>query len=175
MNEVKRGYIYYIVSTYQEEGSEQRAGRPAVVVSNDKGNQHSNVVEVVYLTTQPKTDLPTHIDIKSANRPSIALCEQISSVSKERLGDYIGTCTKYELDMLNAGMMISLGINFPIVKQQEKVVEKQTEKVSEEKAVSGIENACTKEDLMYAQAERDTFERLYYDLLEKLIGGKVAV
>ena len=77
--------------------------------------------------------------------------------------------------MLNAGMMISLGINFPIVKQQEKVVEKQTEKVSEEKAVSGIENACTKEDLMYAQAERDTFERLYYDLLEKLIGGKVAV
>lgn len=77
MNEVKRGDIYYIVNNYQEEGSEQRAGRPAVVVSNDKGNQHSNVIEVVYLTTQPKTDLPTHIDIKSANRPSIALCEQI--------------------------------------------------------------------------------------------------
>lgn len=32
MDEIKRGDIYYIVSNYQEEGSEQRAGRPAIVV-----------------------------------------------------------------------------------------------------------------------------------------------
>lgn len=169
MNEVKRGDIYYIVNNYQEEGSEQRAGRPAVVVSNDKGNQHSNVIEVVYLTTQPKTDLPTHIDIKSANRPSIALCERISSVSKERLGNYIGTCTKYELEMLNAGMMISLGIDIPI----QKVIVQPQEK--REEPIKAMPQEKPSEELIKAIAERDMFERLYREMLEKLIGGKVAV
>ena len=169
MNEVKRGDIYYIVNNYQEEGSEQRAGRPAVVVSNDKGNQHSNVIEVVYLTTQPKTDLPTHIDIKSANRPSIALCEQISSVSKERLGNYIGTCKKYELEMLNAGMIISLGIDIPI---QKVIVQPQEKK---EEPIKAMPQEKPSEELIKAIAERDMFERLYREMLEKLIGGKVAV
>lgn len=165
MNEVKRGDIFYIVNNYQEEGSEQRAGRPAVVVSNDKGNEHSNVIEVVYLTTQPKADLPTHIDIKSANRPSIALCEQISSVSKERLGDFIGTCTKYELDMLDAGMMISLGIDIPtkkVIVQTQERKEKPSE-ISETK------------ELIKILTERDMFERLYYEVLGKLMGDKVTL
>lgn len=169
MIEVKRGEIYYIVSNYQEEGSEQRAGRPAVIVSNDKGNQHSNIIEVVYLTTQPKADLPTHIDIKSANRPSIALCEQISSVSKERLGDFIGTCTKYELEMLDAGMMISLGIDAPV----QKVVVKPQEK--NENIVKEVVQDKSNEDLIKALTERDMFERLYYEMLYKLIGDKVAI
>lgn len=173
MNEVKRGDIYYIVNNYQEEGSEQRAGRPAVVVSNDKGNQHSNVIEVVYLTTQPKRDLPTHIDIKSANRPSIALCEQISSVSKERLGNYIGSCTKYELDMLAAGMMISLGIDFPTPKVVQPQEKKEEKKAAE--TVLPVKQAVTYDEFIKVQTERDTFVRLYRELLEKLIGGKAAV
>ena len=35
---MKRGQIYYVRSNYREEGSEQRGGRPAVIVSNDKNN-----------------------------------------------------------------------------------------------------------------------------------------
>lgn len=58
---MKRGEIYYIESTYRETGSEQRGGRPAVIVSNDKNNENSEVVEVVYMTTKPKNDLPTHV------------------------------------------------------------------------------------------------------------------
>ena len=63
---MKRGEIYYIESTYRETGSEQRGGRPAVIVSNDKNNENSEVVEVVYMTTKPKNDLPTHVFIRSA-------------------------------------------------------------------------------------------------------------
>lgn len=58
---MKRGEIYYIESTYRETGSEQRGGRPAVIVSNDKNNENSEVVEVVYMTTKPKNDLPMRI------------------------------------------------------------------------------------------------------------------
>ena len=35
-------------------GSEQRADRPAIIISNDRNNNHSSVYEVVYMTTQPK-------------------------------------------------------------------------------------------------------------------------
>ena len=46
---MKRGEIYYIESTYRETGSEQRGGRPAVIVSNDKNNENSEVVEAEHL------------------------------------------------------------------------------------------------------------------------------
>lgn len=48
--DIKRGDIWYIESGYSV-GSEQRAGRPAIVVSNNRNNQYSGTVEVVYLTT----------------------------------------------------------------------------------------------------------------------------
>lgn len=66
---MKRGQIYYIESNHQEIGSEQRAGRPAVIVSNDKNNENSTTVEVVYMTTQPKNDLPTHVFILDWMQP----------------------------------------------------------------------------------------------------------
>lgn len=77
--QILRGEIYYVRPASVNVGSEQIAGRPAIVVSNDKANQYSPVVEMVYLTTQPKGSLPTHVDITSVERPSIALCEQIHS------------------------------------------------------------------------------------------------
>lgn len=89
MNDIKRGEMFYISrggASYN--GSEQHADRPAVVVSNNKNNENSNVVEVVYMTTQPKTDLPTHVTIRSTGRISTVLCEQVYSVSTERIGTY---------------------------------------------------------------------------------------
>ena len=67
---MKRGEIYYIESTYRETGSEQRGGRPAVIVSNDKNNENSEVVEVVYMTTKPKrNDLPKLMYLSGAHSP----------------------------------------------------------------------------------------------------------
>ena len=82
----------------REEGKDEQRGRgrPAVIVSNDKNNANSNTVEVVYMTTKPKTDLPTHVYIESALRPSTLLCEQISTVSEERIGEWIGELTESE-------------------------------------------------------------------------------
>lgn len=80
--EIKRGDIFY-VGGGQTTGSEQRAGRPAIVVSNDKNNEHSQTVEMVYLTTKPKRDMPTHVLITSLSRESIAICEQITTDCKD--------------------------------------------------------------------------------------------
>ncbi len=173
MDNINRGDIFYIVSNYQEEGSEQRAGRPAVVVSNNMCNQHSGVVEIVYLTTQPKTDLPTHIDIRSATKPSIALCEQICSVSKDRLGNYIGTCSEYELQMLDAALLISLGIDLPAQKVVEKKVVESPRQ--EDKPNEPQQQAVPYDEYIKSQTERDTYKHLYNSLLEKVIGGRIAV
>ena len=86
MNDIKRGEMFYISrggASYN--GSEQHSDRPAVVVSNNKNNENSNVVEIVYMTTQPKTDLPTHVTVRSTGRISTVLCEQVYSVSTERV------------------------------------------------------------------------------------------
>ena len=96
-DDVKRGEIYYISRGGYNTGSEQQADRLGVIVSNDKNNKNSQTLEVVYLTTQPKNELPTHCTIRSTGRVSTVLCEQIHTVAVERIGKYIGVCTAQEM------------------------------------------------------------------------------
>ena len=55
--------------------------------------------------------MPTHVKINSANIPSIALCEQITTVSKKRIGQYINSVTQNELQEIDRAMLLSLDIN----------------------------------------------------------------
>lgn len=145
MSDIRRGDIFYV----QREpvcGSEQIAGRPAIVVSNESNNQHCGTVEVVYLTTRPKKELVTHVTIKSSGCLSTALCEQVSTVSVERLANYAGHCTDSEMAQLEVAMMISLGI---------KVVEP----AKPEPAYAGGA------ELAKVQGERDTYKAMYEHLL----------
>lgn len=107
---VKRGDIYYVAGAVTT-GSEQSGDRPAVVVSNNAGNKYAPIVEVVYLTTRKKTDLPTHAFVGSAERPSIAMCEQIVTVCKSRLERYIGRITEEEMRGIDKALQRSLGIH----------------------------------------------------------------
>lgn len=107
---ITRGDIFYI-NKFPTYGSEQHPGRPAVIVSNDSCNAHSPVVEVVYLTCQKKKPLPTHVPITSTGVDSTALCEQISPVDIDRVGDLIGHLTDDEMRAVDQALMISLGLN----------------------------------------------------------------
>ena len=107
---VNRGDVFY-VERFQSVGSEQQSGRPAVIVSSDLTNKHSSVVEVVYLTAQPKRDMMTHVQIEATGKISTALCEQVHSVSCQRLGGYCGKCTNEELQKIDAALLISLGLH----------------------------------------------------------------
>lgn len=108
----RRGEIYYILPAGAS-GSEQAGRRPAVIVSNDIGNRHSTIAEVVFLTTREKNSLPTHVRVRAAPYPSIALCEQIQTVSKGRIGRYVGKVSDYEMEQINKAMLISLGLQKP--------------------------------------------------------------
>jgi len=160
--DIKRGDIYYIGGGYAT-GSEQRSGRPAVVISNDKNNKHSSTVEVVYLTTQPKRNLPTHVTIHSLSKESIAICEQITTVAIERFGEYRGHITPDEMEGLEDAILISLGIH-------PKVVE-----VPTGRAVPVV-SAAPDQDMAARLAEAETrcnvLQQMYDALLGRVVGAK---
>ena len=108
MPAVKRGDIYFIKS-----GNKKRAGRPAVIVSNEKNNRCCETVELVYLTTKPKQDAPTHVRIRSCSPNSIAICEQITTVAVERIDAYKGRVTEKEMTALELAMLVSLDLYIP--------------------------------------------------------------
>lgn len=112
--EVYRGDIFYIEDNYRTEGSEQRPGRPALVVSNNTGNYHSDIVSIVWLTTAEKKPLQTHCNILS-RVPSIAICEQVVTISQNRLGEYVRTATEAEMHEIDRCLMIALGLDLPLV------------------------------------------------------------
>lgn len=142
---IERGEIYYISNAkYYNTGPNNTTGRPGVVVSSDELNKWSNFVEVVYLTSQEKKPMPTHVEVV-CKAPSTALCETIYTVNKDRLGDFICRCTDEEIRAINDGLLHSLGITPPVIE-----VEKE-----------GVDNSI--------EVERNLYKTLYENLLSKVI------
>lgn len=109
MNRYYRGDIWFVKGGKAIVGCEPWGDRPAVIVSNNKGNKTSPNVEVVFLTTKDKRYLPTHAKVLGKS-PSIALCENVQTVSKDRLMDYIRTCTKKEMKQIDKALLCSFGL-----------------------------------------------------------------
>lgn len=71
----------------------QSGMRPVVIVSNDVANTHSPIVSIIPLTTNlARVDIPTHTVLHSRflRCPSMALCEQITTIDKSRLKERMG-------------------------------------------------------------------------------------
>lgn len=108
--DICRGDIFYIKNDDNAVGFEQKKTRPAIIVSNNANNRASGVVEIVYLTTSQKhRPLPTHIRVRGYV-PSIALCEQVVTVDVSRLMERIGCCSYDEMEAVNCGLAVSLGL-----------------------------------------------------------------
>lgn len=178
---VFRGDIFFVSKLYGNTSSEQDDGRPAVIVSNNIGNQHSSVVEVVYLTTRDKKPLPTHTNIM-CRVPSTALCEQVTSVSKERLGDFIRSATAEEMAAIDEALKISLDLNDKqqraILEEQKRIIDNQggqietllkTNEQVQEKLKKAKEAEIDGNALIKIQAERDTYKTMYEALLNRFI------
>ena len=157
---IRRGEIYHIGKSFNSNivGSEQEADRPAIIVSNNLGNEHSSCVEIVYLTSQPKKPMPTHVAI-DCKVPSTALCKQVYTVSKERIKEYIKRCSDEEMEQIDKALMISLGIDN--VETHEKEPESTMSiPIKPEQAIEVIK----------VEQERNIYKDLYEKLLEKMIG-----
>lgn len=99
-------------------GSEQGGIRPVVVLQNNIGNIYCPTLIVAPLTTKisKKPNQPTHYQINGDGgniRQSIVLLEQIKTIDKRRVLEYLGELSSSEMDDMKECIFISLGINIP--------------------------------------------------------------
>ena len=106
-----RGDIIYVTDSILRIGCEIGGGRPAIIVSRDRYNFYSDVVEIVYLTSKDKKPMPSHVRIHSYNRMATALCEQVSSIDKIRIGSVNGHCSQQEMMAIDQALLYSLGLS----------------------------------------------------------------
>lgn len=173
---INRGDVFYVYRT-NNYGVEHTAGRPAVIVSTDRHNHTSQVVEVVYLTTQPQKSYPENIPCSATNADATILCSQITTVDKDRLSRYITTLTPSEMKDVERGLFHSLGMEKYM--PEDMISEDDTEAVYEdpepieeedseyEELLKEVESLRTTKTVL--ATERNVYKSLYEDLLKKVV------
>lgn len=112
---IKRGDIYY-ADLNPVIGSEQGGTRPVLVISNDIGNKHSPTVIIAAITSRvlTKKKLPTHFylgEVEGLPANSIILFEQLRTIDKRRLKEYIGMIDSEQIIAADKSLLISLGLD----------------------------------------------------------------
>ncbi len=86
-------------------GREQAGRRPAVIVSDDLMNAGPSGLVIVVPMTSTQRGLPSHVEVDSAaglDASSYAKCEDVKSISTERLVHVIGAVSHVEIDRMTA-------------------------------------------------------------------------
>lgn len=114
MKEIKRREIY-LADLSPIVGSEQDGIRPVLILQNDIGNKHSPTTIVAPITSKiEKTVFPTHVKVqaKELEKDSIVLLEQIRTVDKARLSDFIGRIDLHTMRKVDKAIVVSLDIKY---------------------------------------------------------------
>jgi mRNA interferase MazF len=113
---MKRGDIY-LAKLNTNHGNIQEGIRPVIIISNDTGNLFAPTVIVCALTSANKKPLPTHLVLYrnsgGLTKNSIVLCEQIFTMNKEDLIQYVGRIPQNLIYKLNDCLKNSLGLLIP--------------------------------------------------------------
>lgn len=115
-NEIRRGDIFF-ADLNPVRGSEQGGLRPVLVIQNNIGNRHSPTVIIAPITSKLKKNaLPTHVGLPGdiglpAN--SMVLLEQVRTIDKSRLSNYIAALDDEIMDYVDGALGISLALDDP--------------------------------------------------------------
>ncbi len=113
MPQVLRGDIWYI-DLNPARGHEQSGKRPGLIISENTFNQGPAGLAVVLPITTKYKGIPIHVPIKpqesSLAQNSYIKCEDIRSISTERLISKLGSVGKAILEEVEDNLKILLGI-----------------------------------------------------------------
>lgn len=99
---IRKGDIFYI-RPYN--ANPRKSGRPAVVLSGGQMNRDSDAVIVAFMSSSPNAILdPSGVCIKSMGRRSYAITNKLSTITKDRLTNYVGRTTSEELTRLESAL-----------------------------------------------------------------------
>ena len=113
--ELKRGDVV-VVDLEPIRGSETGKTRPCVVLQNDIGNKYSPVTIVAVITSQKEitkqypTDVWINMGDGGLNKDSIIQCDQIRTITKERIKANLGHFPPTIMKDVNKALKISLGL-----------------------------------------------------------------
>ena len=96
-------------------GSEQGGIRPVIVIQNDTGNKHAPTLIVATVTTRihKKANMPTHFviyDNPAFKEASVVQLEQIRTIDKSRIDNYLGKVTPREMVAIEKALSVSLAM-----------------------------------------------------------------
>jgi len=107
---MRRGDVYW-VDFEPARGGEIRKTRPAIIVSNDNANYRLNRLQVVPLTSSITRVYPSDAIVSINGNPSKSVANQIRTVTKERLGNRIGSISTRDMFAVERALRIQLGLN----------------------------------------------------------------
>lgn len=111
---IYKGDIYYADLT-PVVGCEQGGIRPVLIIQNDIGNLYSPTVIAAAITSRTgKQYLPTHIKLddpqNGLRQNSLVLLEQVRTIDRSRLREYIGSLTDCQLAQVDNALAVSFGL-----------------------------------------------------------------
>lgn len=111
---MKRGQVYY-ADLRPVVGSEQGGIRPCLIIQNDMGNTYSPTVVIAAMTTQSKSNIPTHISVSPEDYcldiNTTILLEQLRTIDKSRLSSFVGRLSDSTMQRVDEALCISLALN----------------------------------------------------------------
>ena len=112
---IKRGFLY-LAALDPVVGHEIAKTRPVAVISNDKNNEFSGTVTVLPLTSKNLREIypfEVYLDKGTGNLPknSKVKADQIRTLDKTRIVNFIGTLQKEDLDQIDKAIRIHLDLS----------------------------------------------------------------
>jgi len=106
---MRRGEVWWVNSD-PSVGGEIKKSRPAVIISNDAANAFLNRLQVVPLTLNIDRVYPSEALVSLDGRSGKALADQLTTISKQRLGERIGVLSPEDVGKVERAIRVQLGL-----------------------------------------------------------------
>lgn len=159
---IRRGGVYWIRALDEWGGTSAPLGRPALVISNDYGNDHSPYVNIAFCSTQIKPHT-CNVNISCCEKPTMVMCNKVAIIEKDRIGNKIGHCSDEEMVQIDETLALVFGLKL--------------HKSDTDALMDALKARVTdlEEEQMAKRTEMAMLERLYEKAMGMLVDSRLAL